>query len=66
MKTTILCTSLAAGLALISPLSAQRTQEPAPGPGPGTTWSLAAVGDAIITRRVALYDNPADPARRTR
>ena len=30
-------------------------------PGPTTTWSLAAVGDAIITRRVAQFDNPADP-----
>jgi len=30
-------------------------------PGPGTTWSLAAVGDAIITRRVAQFDNAATP-----
>jgi len=30
-------------------------------PGPTTTWSLAVVGDAIITRRVAQFDNPADP-----
>ena len=30
-------------------------------PGPTTTWSLAAVGDAIITRRIAQFDNPADP-----
>jgi poly-gamma-glutamate capsule biosynthesis protein CapA/YwtB (metallophosphatase superfamily) len=30
-------------------------------PGPGTTWSLAAVGDAIITRRIAAHDHAADP-----
>jgi len=34
-------------------------------PGPGTTWSLAAVGDAIITRRVAQFDNAADPRFQT-
>ncbi|MGH9201266.1 MAG: CapA family protein [Vicinamibacterales bacterium] len=30
-------------------------------PGPGTTWSLAAVGDAIITRRIASFENEGDP-----
>lgn len=30
-------------------------------PGPGTTWSLAAVGDAIITRRIAPFETDADP-----
>ncbi len=25
-----------------------------------TTWSLAAVGDAIITRRIAQFDNESD------
>lgn len=30
-------------------------------PGPGTTWSLAAVGDAIITRRIAAFENDGDP-----
>ena len=30
-------------------------------PGPGTTWSLAAVGDAIITRRIAQFDHAGDP-----
>lgn len=30
-------------------------------PGPGTTWSLATVGDAIITRRVAQFDHAGDP-----
>ncbi|HEY3286640.1 MAG TPA: CapA family protein [Gemmatimonadaceae bacterium] len=45
--------------------AAQRTpaiaRAPEALPGPGTTWSLAAVGDAIITRRVAPFDNTADP-----
>ena len=59
--------SLLAALVLPSAMAAQRPQaaprasETASAPGPGTTWSLAAVGDAIITRRVALYDTPADP-----
>jgi poly-gamma-glutamate synthesis protein (capsule biosynthesis protein) len=61
MKPTTLCAMLAAAFVLASPVSAQRAPEAALGPGPGTTWSLAAVGDAIITRRVALYDNPGDP-----
>lgn len=30
-------------------------------PGPGTAWSLAAVGDAIITRRISAFDNDRDP-----
>ena len=30
-------------------------------PGPGTTWSLAAAGDAIITRRIAVFEHDADP-----
>ncbi len=30
-------------------------------PGPGTSWSLAAVGDAIITRRIAAFENDGDP-----
>lgn len=55
-------------LFLVSPLGAQR---PAAGagaapqaivPGPGTEWTLAAVGDAIITRRIALFDHPGDPS----
>ncbi|MDP1857964.1 MAG: CapA family protein [Gemmatimonadaceae bacterium] len=56
---------LVVALALPCALSAQRAQpatRPAEVlPGPGNIWSLAAVGDAIITRRVALYDNAADP-----
>ncbi len=52
-------------LALPCAVSAQRAQ-PTPRPtevlpGPGNIWSLAAVGDAIITRRVAQFDNTADP-----
>ena len=30
-------------------------------PGPNTSWSLAAVGDAIITRRLAAFDSNDDP-----
>jgi hypothetical protein len=30
-------------------------------PGPGTRWSLAAAGDAIITRRISAFDNDGDP-----
>ncbi len=30
-------------------------------PEPGRAWSLAAVGDAIITRRMSLFDNDSDP-----
>ena len=65
MRTTTRCTLLIAALFLQSPVSAQR--QPAVArpqevlPGPETTWSLAAVGDAIITRRVAQFDNAADP-----
>ncbi len=29
--------------------------------GPGTSWTLAAVGDAIITRRIAQFETSADP-----
>ena len=29
-------------------------------PGPGAMWSLAAVGDAIITRRIAAFENEGD------
>lgn len=54
-----------AALALQSTASAQQTQPAArpseAPPWPGATWSLAAVGDAIITRRVAQFDNAADP-----
>lgn len=30
-------------------------------PGPDATWSLAAVGDAIITRPILQFDNDGDP-----
>jgi poly-gamma-glutamate capsule biosynthesis protein CapA/YwtB (metallophosphatase superfamily) len=30
-------------------------------PGPGTTWSLAAVGDALIKRPIAPFENDGDP-----
>ena len=30
-------------------------------PGPESTWSLAAAGDAIITRRISQFDHPGDP-----
>jgi poly-gamma-glutamate capsule biosynthesis protein CapA/YwtB (metallophosphatase superfamily) len=30
--------------------------------GPGTRWSLAAVGDVIMNRRIIQYDHPEDPA----
>ena len=64
MKLSLLCTSIATTLLVQAPLDAQRARTAARAqettPGPGTTWSLAAVGDAIITRRVAVYDNPGD------
>lgn len=65
MRIAVRCSLLVVALALPCALPAQRAQ-PATRPtevlpGPGNTWSLAAVGDAIITRRVALYDNAADP-----
>ena len=65
MKVAARCSLLIVALALPCAVSAQRAQ-PAPRPtevlpGPGNIWSLAAVGDAIITRRVAQFDNAADP-----
>jgi poly-gamma-glutamate capsule biosynthesis protein CapA/YwtB (metallophosphatase superfamily) len=30
-------------------------------PGPDTVWSLAAAGDAIINRRIAVHENDSDP-----
>ena len=65
MKVAARCSLLLVALALPCAVSAQRAQ-PTPRPtevlpGPGNIWSLAAVGDAIITRRVAQFDNAADP-----
>lgn len=54
-------------LALVAtPLVARQSKGAVAGPveilpGPGTTWSLAAVGDAIITRRIAAFENDQDP-----
>lgn len=57
----VLYTVLASGW----PLGAQPPRPVAPAaeaiaPGPGATWSLAAVGDAIITRRIAQFDHKGD------
>ncbi len=66
----VVCLAALAGLAFSFAVPARAQRRPptstAPRPqevlpGPGTTWSLAAVGDAIITRRVAQFDNPGDP-----
>jgi len=46
-------------LGLFSVAEAQRSDDL---PGPRSTWSLAAAGDAIITRRIAPFDHPGDPA----
>lgn len=51
-----LCAVLA--LSPASPLNGQQ----AAGPGPEARWSLAAAGDAIITRRIAQFDHAGDPA----
>ncbi len=45
-------------LCLISTASAQRADGL---PSPESTWSLAAAGDAIITRRISQFDHPGDP-----
>jgi poly-gamma-glutamate synthesis protein (capsule biosynthesis protein) len=45
-------------LGLVSAAEAQRSDDL---PGPQSTWSLAAAGDAIITRRIAPFDHPGDP-----
>src|SRR5205809_4849348 len=42
-------------------VSAAATRHPELLPGPGTRWSFAAVGDAIINRRLAPFDNANDP-----
>ncbi|MBI4540177.1 MAG: CapA family protein [Gemmatimonadetes bacterium] len=41
--------------------TAARAPNPVVRPGPDVTWTLAAVGDAIITRRIAQFDHPGDP-----
>ena len=55
---------IAVAFSLSTTLSRAQSQPEGPAevlPGPMTTWSFAAVGDAIITRRIAQFDNPADP-----
>ena len=47
------------GLALTPPLSAQ-TRSPVD--GARTRWTLSAVGDVIMNRRIAAFDHPGDPA----
>jgi len=51
---------LAAAL-LALPLSTLHAQS-SPPPGPETRWTLAAVGDVIMNRRLAPFDVPSDPA----
>ncbi|MGD8698029.1 MAG: CapA family protein [Gemmatimonadales bacterium] len=45
-------------LGLANTAQAQRSDDL---PGPQSTWSLAAAGDAIITRRISPFDHPGDP-----
>lgn len=52
------CAACAFSSALASPLAAQQATVP----GPGARWTLAAAGDAIITRRIAHFDHAGDPA----
>jgi len=60
LKRSPRCALSCAALALVSApgLLAQQVTVP----GPDVRWTLAAVGDAIITRRVAQFDHAADPA----
>ncbi len=56
MTRFILSATLA--VALASPVAAQIISAP----GPEAEWSLAAVGDVIMNRRLAPFDQPSDPA----
>lgn len=58
MRLRIVCVC---AVVLFSVLGASM-QQPATPTGPGATWSLAAVGDAIITRRLAQFDANGDPS----
>jgi poly-gamma-glutamate synthesis protein (capsule biosynthesis protein) len=49
------------GAVVLAPSSPARAQTPSV-PGPGARWTLAAAGDAIITRRIAQFDHAGDPA----
>ncbi len=46
---------------VLAPAAGLQAQQPTV-PGPAVRWSLAAAGDAIITRRIAQFDNAGDPA----
>ncbi|MGH9383364.1 MAG: CapA family protein [Vicinamibacterales bacterium] len=65
MRLRELAAALLTALALGASLAAQGARGSATSkevvPGPGTTWSLAAVGDAIITRRILPFDHDTDP-----
>jgi poly-gamma-glutamate synthesis protein (capsule biosynthesis protein) len=54
----VIVTGTVLALCFATPMSAQR---PDGLPGPEATWSLAATGDAIITRRISQFDYPGDP-----
>ncbi len=56
--------ALAAGALVLGQAGARPAPAAAPAeaiPGPNTPWTLAAAGDAIITRRVMPFDNDTDP-----
>ncbi len=55
---TFLFATILLPFCVIAPASAQRAGGL---PGPESTWSLAAAGDAIITRRISQFDHPGDP-----
>ena len=48
--------------ALLALVAVQPVQSQTVVPGPDARWSLAAAGDAIITRRIAQFDHAGDPA----
>lgn len=55
MRSRFICAVLLA-IVTVLPVS---TQQPS---GAGASWTLAAVGDAIITRRLAQFDHEGDPS----
>lgn len=61
MKTRALFALGATAIAMSATSASAQQQRQQVVPGPGTTWSLAAVGDAIINRRLMPFDNVADP-----
>ena len=58
---TISSAAALAAVVLSGALAAQSPTAKEVLPGPGTRWSLAAVGDAIITRRISAFDHEGDP-----